>query len=174
MISKPASEFRHARTQLETAFHTRCMSCETCKECKGSLADHRYMVPDERLCRKCDALANRKECSICKKTLNKKLFPPAQWSWASKTKISRNWFLRCTACHRCNLCGEVRDSKHFPQASSACTQCCATKTCSVCGKRLERKDFGDSQWNKSGRESRNWTLRCIACHTCTKCGVEPL
>ena len=120
---KPASEFRHARKQLENAFHTRCMSCETCKECKGSFADHRSMVADERLCTKCDALANRKECSICNKTLNKKLFPPAQWSWTSKTKISTHWFLRCTACHKCNSCGEVKASKDFPQASSACKQC---------------------------------------------------
>ena len=58
------------------------------------------------------------------------------------------------------------------QASTECRQCSARKPCSVCGERLEQDKFGDSQWRHSIKKSQNWTLRCIACHTCTTCGVE--
>ena len=154
---KPASSFQHCRKVLETALHTRCKSCETCKECKRCFIDHRSMAPDTRLCRKCDALAKRQECSVCNQTLHKQLFPASQWTWASKTKISHNWFLRCTACHKCKTCGVVKASQNFPAASAACTQCSAWKPCSVCGERVEQEKFGDSQWRKSGRKSGNWT-----------------
>ena len=140
---KPASEFQHCRRELETAYHTRCKACETCIECKRSFTDHRSMAPDRRLCTTCAALANRKECTICNRTLDRKMFPDSQWNWASWTKESHNWFLRCKTCHKCTTCGVDKASKDFAQASAQCTQCSARKPCSVCGERLEQEKFGE-------------------------------
>ena len=83
---KPAADFRHSRKELEASFHTRCKACETCIACQRWSGDHRSMAPDTRLCTKCDALANRKECSICHRALQKNKFPESQWKWAARTK----------------------------------------------------------------------------------------
>ena len=58
---KPASAFNHSRKELETAFHTRCKTCETCTACKRHFSDHRSMAPDRRICTTCAALSNRRE-----------------------------------------------------------------------------------------------------------------
>ena len=74
---EPAADFRHSRRELEAAFHTRCKSCETCIECKRWSGDHRSMAADTRLCTKCEALVNRKDCAICCKKLDRGKFPKA-------------------------------------------------------------------------------------------------
>ena len=62
---KTASGFQQCRSDLETAFHTRCKSCESCIECKRCLADHRSMAPDTSLCTKCFEQSKLKTCTVC-------------------------------------------------------------------------------------------------------------
>ena len=127
------------------------------------------MAPDTRLCTKCAALANRQECSICYKTLDRNMFPDSQWKWASKTKDSRNWFLRCTKCHTCTSCKVRKGAEEFLQASSQCTACGGKKECGVCGQKLPQSEFPASQWKHAGEAAQNWGLRCTACHCCATC-----
>lgn len=72
---KPASGFTQGRRDLESAYHTRCKSCETCIESKRCFSDHRSMAADTNLCTKCAALAKRKECAICHRAPEEKQFP---------------------------------------------------------------------------------------------------
>ena len=89
--------------------------------------------------------------------------------WASKTRESRNWFLRCTRCHTCSSCEVSKRSEDFPQASSQCKKCGGSKGCGVCGRELPQSAFPAWQWKNAGRAAQNWTLRCTACHSCATC-----
>ena len=95
--NKPASDFSHPRRDLETAFHTRCKSCETCSACNRSFADHRKMAADRKLCTKCDAQEKLKTCTVCGEKRAKNLYSTSQWTQAERQ--SRNLYLRCIPCH---------------------------------------------------------------------------
>ena len=127
------------------------------------------MVPDTQLCTKCAARTTRLECSICNKTLDREMFPVSQWMWRLTTHKSHNWFPRCTSCHTCTSCKVTRNSKAFPQTSSQCKECASSKKCGVCDQELPLIAFPESQWMKVGKTTRNWTLRCTACHCCATC-----
>merc|ERR1712078_395005 len=74
-----------------------------------------------------------------------------------------------TRCHTCSSCEVSKRSEDFPQASSQCKKCGASKGCGVCGRELPQSAFPASQWKNAGQAAKNWTLRCTACHCCATC-----
>lgn len=126
---KPASAFNHSRTDLETAFHTRCKTCETCTACKRRFSDHRSLAPDTKLCAKCLAQEKLKPCTVCQVKRPPHLYSASQWRQAARQ--SRHLYLRCIPCHTCATCQEPKDEIPFPPLSSECWQCSKKKPCSV-------------------------------------------
>ena len=81
--------------------------------------------------------------------------------------------LRCRNCHICKSCGIPRPGKAFEEKNAHCKTCVKLLHCEVCDKELPCHAFSTSQI-RNKILGQNPFLRCISCHTCTRCSKEKI
>ena len=166
---KSTKEFRkhnldHAKKHGRRA---RCDECHTCVSCKVVQKDGREFEDASRTCRRC---ADTAICEACKESKSRTDFDAGVWEHARK----HLWNLRCKACHTCTKCHvRQRDGRSFEERTRTCRRCSAKEelaACDVCEEEKPRSSYERSVWENSRKYGRS--LRCIACHTCIKCGMK--
>ena len=98
---------------------------------------------------------------------------------------TRNWTLRCTACHCCATCCQIKNVRAFAREANTCIDCqrhTQTLHCDACDKMLQEKMFNKNMLLRVKR--CNGKLVCLACadrgfstldvtaYHCAECGEQ--
>ena len=117
----------------------------------------------------CWQCSQKKPCSVCGERLSAEAFPESQW--ADSTRASRLSTLRCTACHCCATCRQVKDARAFDQKAKDCIECqrqSDTCRCDACQKILAWDEF-----DKDMLGNAKWHKRHAVCLRCAERGFSP-
>ena len=157
----------------------RCTSCHTCTSCKVTKSSKAFPQTSSQ-CKEC---ASSKKCGVCDQELPLIAFPKSQWKNAGRATGS--WTLRCTACHCCATCCQIKDVRAFAQEANTCIDCqqhTQTLHCEACDKILPEKMFNKHMLLKAKRCKGK--LVCLACadrgfstidvtaYHCAECGEQ--
>ena len=97
----------------------------------------------------------------------------------------RHWTLRCTACHCCATCSQIKNVRAFAQKAKDCIDCqrhTETWHCDACDKMLQRDMFNKDMLHNA--KSHNRKAVCLACaargfsprdvtaYHCAECGEQ--
>ena len=117
----------------------------------------------------CTACGGSKECGVCGQKLPQSELPASQWKRAGEA--AQNWGLRCTACHCCATCSQIKNVRAFNHKAKDCIECqrrTETWRCDACDNMLQRDMF-----NKKMLDHAKWDNRKSVCLACTARGFSP-
>ena len=132
---------------------------------------------------RCKERGGSKKCGVCGQELPKTAFPASQWRNAGRA--TRKWALRCTACHCCATCSQIKDVRAFGQEAKTCIVCernIQPWHCDACDKMLQEKMFNKNMLLRAKRwdgksvclacAARGFSTRDVTAYHCAECGEQ--